>query len=82
MEKINKEYFKKYFKGSCRELSKSRKENVAVIERLVLEETKDEYIRLLENVIMENNIKSAKKIMGEYYEFLIDYNESPAVKEE
>lgn len=78
MEKINKEYFKKYFKGSCRELAKSRKENVAVIEKLVLEETKDEYIRLLENVIMENNIKSAKKIMGEYYEFLVDYNESPA----
>lgn len=82
MEKINKEYFKKYFKGSCRELAKSRKENVAVIEKLVLEETKDEYIRLLESVIMENNIKSAKGLMVEYYEFLVDYNESPSAKEE
>lgn len=82
MERINKEYFKKYFKGSCRELAKSRKEDVAVIEKLVLEETKDEYIRLLESVIMENNIKSAKSLMTEYYEFLVYYNESPAVKEE
>lgn len=82
MEQINRAYFKKYFENSCRELAKCRNDHRTTIERLTLEETKDEYIRLLESVIMENNIKSAKKIMGEYYEFLVDYNESPEAKEE
>lgn len=78
MEQINRAYFKKYFENSCKELEKCRNEHRATIEKLVLEETKDEYIRLLESVIMENNIKSAKVLMVEYYEFLVYYNESPA----
>lgn len=81
MEQINRAYFKKYFENSCKELAKSRKEDIAVIEKLVLEETKDEYIRLLEDIVMGNNIKSAKGLMVEYYEFLVDYNESPAKEE-
>lgn len=78
MEQINRAYFKKYFENSCKELEKCRNEHRTTIEKLVLEETKDEYIRLLESVIMENNIKSAKVLMVEYYEFLVYYNESPA----